>query len=277
MFGICENRKKTTAVEKTLPQLERKGREPMKRKAWVALCAAVLLGLSGCASLKAEYQKLDPPSRDTELTDEQILERIDNKTPYDKLLTKEIDIHRFVQRYDIYANGNFPLNVMAADEEMGVECLRLSPEGALYTVHKVRQGGLLYTFFDNFPEQYAKEPERAKSRTAIRWFYVQKNLSFADFAPIKEGVSTVGDVRRIDPTEQIAENLYAFDPQWYDRSGGTGSWHYLNDGWVEIGCQNENGTVTVKRVEYHPDYDLPQIREQSFPYTAKIWDMDRVK
>ena len=61
-------------------------------------------------------------------------------------------------------------------EFIGVECLRETEAGALYSVHKVEQGGLLYIFY-NTPE-FLTEITTNEIRN---WYYVPKRLSSSDF------------------------------------------------------------------------------------------------
>jgi hypothetical protein len=70
---------------------------------------------------------------------------VDNTTPYQDLITKTVDIHNFASHFE-QTGGRGIDDVM---EFMGVECLRETEAGALYSVHKVEQGGLLYILYSN--------------------------------------------------------------------------------------------------------------------------------
>lgn len=251
----------------------------MKRLLWVGMVLVILLSLSGCGSrsLVMDYVDLEPTKAPENLTNAEILERVDNDTPYEELLTKTIDIHEFAQKYEVSASTHgFDLADVATD--MGIECLRLTPEGALYSVHRVSQGGLLYIFYANFTEWYREDPSIEEYyRYIVYWFYVQKPLSYEDFSSIREG-STFEDVKRIDPTAQIYKNIYEQDPVFFDTSGGHGSIHYMTDGILIIVMKTQDGKTEVIGTEYIADYQTLrlQMTPRAYPYFGKILDQDRL-
>ena len=67
---------------------------------------------------------------------------------------------------------------------IGVECLRETEAGALYSVHEVEQGGLLYIFY-NTPEWLTE----ITTNEIRNWYYVPKRLSSSDFDSMKKNVS----------------------------------------------------------------------------------------
>lgn len=73
---------------------------------------------------------------DIEITQDYGVFQADNTTPYEELITKNVDIHTFVQNFDMFGTGRGIDDVM---EFIGVECLR-ETENAIYSVHKVEQG-----------------------------------------------------------------------------------------------------------------------------------------
>ena len=163
------------------------------------------------------------------------------------------------------------LKDVAAD--FGVECLRETEEGALYSVHSVAQGGRLYLFYSNYADESSKLPDRR----LIRWFYVQKPLSHADFADVGEG-TPFEKVKRIDPTLQIFENLYTIDPEKWDAMGGLNTSQYLEDGILELGFHKTNGRHRLSASAFREDFQLDDLTASiRRPYNARILDMDRVK
>lgn len=192
---------------------------------------------------------------------------VHSEKPVEKLLTKSCDIHKVVEKHFLNETGDLgTLSDIAAD--IGVECLRETEAGALYSVHKVQQGGRLYIFYANFPEHN-------RVGDIIRWFYVQKNLAYADFSGIQNG-DTMEDVKRIDPTAQIFENMYRANPAYWDATG-FGSLHYLTDGVLEIGYRSHNGKLTVIGQKYIDDFQLPQYSQsKSYPYEGRILSGDRL-
>ena len=103
---------------------------------------------------------------DIEITQDYGVFQTDNTTPYEELITKTVDIHAFAQNFDITGDRRGIDDVM---EFIGVECLRETETGALYSVHKVEQGGLLYIFYDN--QEWLTE---IKTNGIKVWFYVRE-------------------------------------------------------------------------------------------------------
>ncbi len=248
----------------------------MKKILSVFVSILTLCVITGCTSngnfsgsdLKKDYHSLLQSEAATSSLPkaEVIIPEIDNETPYQDLLTQEIDIHDFMQKYCIHAPyGSGDIEEIAAD--IGIECLRETEAGALYSIHKVKQGGLLYIFYLN---------ERADHRPVIRCFYLQKKLSSSDFAAIKAG-SELEDIKKIDPTAQIWENIYYADPEWWETSGGCATLHYLTDGILEIGFKKEGQKLKVFAKQLTDDFEMPQFTGKSYPYNGKILDQDWVE
>ena len=147
----------------------------MKKRILLLVVTAMALFSAACSTpaseLKQDYHvpsNPETPAYSSEAKPVEIPEP-DNATPYQELLTKEIDIHSFMENYclrDPYGSGE--IEDIAAD--IGIECLRETEAGALYSIHKVKQGGLLYVFYMNSP----KYPEY---HSIIRWFYVRGRAS----------------------------------------------------------------------------------------------------
>lgn len=163
---------------------------------------------------------------------------VSGEQPVDELVTEPCDIHEVVQKYftkDLL--GTCTLEELAGD--IGVECLRVNEGGTLYSVHEVEQGGRLYIFF-------------GEEHLPIQWFYVRKRLSRADFAGIEAGAS-IEEVKKIDPTTQIFENIYNTDLEYYKIQGCI-SWHYLDDGILEIGYDMDKREVMA--LNFIDDYRI---------------------
>ena len=242
-------------------------------KKWLAaVLSLLLLMVPGCQNpLKQTYSSPSEPVSD--FPDPTLPTAVDSQTPPDQLLAnaKECDIHAVVEKYFMsehrYGNiyGTKRLAELAAD--LGMECVRQTDAGALYSVHKIKQGGRLYLFYFNQCEDYR----------VIRWFYVQKNLSHSDFAGIKEG-SSIEDVKKIDPTTQIFENIYNGEKDYWKEMGGMMSWHYLTDGILEIGYDITDSEPKVMIMTYHEDYQIDQ-NDASIvrPYNGEILPIDRIE
>lgn len=186
----------------------------------------------------------------------------DSTVPIEQLLKTEVDIHQFAETYCLQAGsatGNGSLADIAADP--GIECLRATEAGSLYSVHQVKQGGRLYIFY--------RRGQTAEDTSIVCWYYVTKPLSRKDFDAIQEG-STIQDVIRIDPAAQIQYNIYQATQGYWDATGGYGSWHYLDDGILEIGYQNIGGKLTVQEVHFYEDFSIRENRSIYYPYDGHL-------
>ena len=198
---------------------------------------------------------------------------VDNTTPYKKLITKDVDIHYFMQTYTegpYDCNGYGDLGHIAKD--IGVECLRETEAGALYSVHTVKQGGLLYIFYQT-RDYYSDMP--LTESPMRRWFYVREPLSSADY----EGLDTIDEVIEKDASAQIFKNTYySCDAQSWEVMGGLPAWHYLSDGILEVGYKEVDGELVMFAKELCNDLDLRDFGESERTlYNARILDMDWVK
>lgn len=191
--------------------------------------------------------------------------KIDNTTPYEELITKTVDIHMFAQRYNPLGKRN----INDVQEYVGIECLRNTDEGAWYSVHKVKQGGLLYVFYDNYDRN-----KKFSNKSIIRWFYVRERLSFSDFENLNEGVDTIDDVIKINEAEQIFLNIYRAYPDFIGEDV-LYTTHYLEDGILEVGYKLVDGKLIFSDIYLTGNFDCPDLDEaKHHPYNARILDMD---
>ena len=191
--------------------------------------------------------------------------QVDNTTPYEELITKTVDIHEFAQ----YFEPNCARGIDKVMEFIGVECLRQTERGALYSVHKVEQGGLLYIFYTN----YDWETE-IRTNSVKAWFYVRERLSSADFSSLQKNVSTIKDVIEIDAVEQIYLNCYRAYPD------GTNLYtvHYLEDGIYCILYELIDGELIFTDDYLADDFDVPfAVESRYYPYFAQVLEMDWVE
>ncbi|MBQ4153013.1 MAG: hypothetical protein IJD11_01535 [Oscillospiraceae bacterium] len=223
----------------------------------------LLICLSGCSggyrSLQKEYRLPEITSSDVDRQENlSFLPQVDNKTPYRQLLTKKVDIHAFTEKY-CAEYGIVSGRICDIANDIGIECLRQLSEKQLYSIHPVKQGGLLYIFYSYIDSLgfLAKDS-----------YYVQKRLSSGDFSAIRLD-SEIGTLKQIDPTAQIWENLYTADPS---RSTFFGclTHHYLTDGILEVGLKPKDGVLKVFLCSFHPFSSDPAA------YPQKIMDQDRI-
>ena len=229
----------------------------------------VLVSLIGCTqsdTLEMNYViEYNSPTVTKENCDDL---KIDNTTPYEELITKTVDIHMFAQRYDPLGKRN----INDVKECVGIECLRNTDEGALYSVHKVKQGGLLYVFYDNYDWN-----KNLTNRNIIRWFYVREQLSFSDFETLNKSVDTIDDVIAINKAEQIYLNIYLAAPSYWDKEV-LYTTHYLKDGILEVVYKLVDGKLIFSDIYLTENFDCPDLDESRYhPYNARILDIDWMK
>ena len=207
---------------------------------------------------------------DIEITQDYGVFQTDNTTPYEELITKTVDIHAFAQYFDITGNGRGIDDVM---EFIGVECLRETETGALYSVHKVEQGGLLYIFYDN--QEWLTE---IKTNGIKVWFYVRERVSSSDFASLQKNVSTIEDVIEIDEVDQIFLNCYRADPEYQYHGTTLVTCHYLEDGLYAIQYDLIGGELIFTDDYFADNFDVPfQTESRYHPYYAQVLEMDMVE
>ena len=173
-----------------------------------------------------------------------LLKRVNNTDPYQTLITTPVDIDVFVDTFDsdpFRAFNGQKVYISQVAEAVGLECLRQKPDGTLYSVHKVSQGGLLYIFYE--PGRYA-----SYLRT---WYYVKKPLSYSDFQGIKEGAD-MQKVKKVDPAASVYIDRL-------DRFGGVKegtllSDHYLQDGILRYGYEKVDGRYVIVGFRFDPDF-----------------------
>ena len=207
---------------------------------------------------------------DIEITQDYGVFQTDNTTPYEELITKTVDIHAFAQYFDIVGDGRGIDDVM---EFIGVECLRETETGALYSVHKVEQGGLLYIFYDN--QEWLTE---IKTNGIKVWFYVRERVSSSDFASLQKNVSTIEDVIEIDEVDQIFLNCYRADPEYQYHGTTLVTCHYLEDGLYAIQYDLIGGELIFTDDYFTDNFDVPfQTESRYHPYYAQVLEMDMVE
>jgi len=208
-----------------------------------------MIFLSGCNNLKATYKSTKTP--------------INNDKHYEDLITKEIDILEFAE--DDY-------NGLVGDSrdvklKFGLECLRKTQNKdgtiVLYSVHKVKQGGLLYVYYN---QMYIQKGG---------WYYVKKKLSYADFSAIDEG-STPEEVLKIDPATQVYLNELFSDESYKEvETAAVTSFHYLTDGCMHIHWHYKDGEPRVGRIVYFENYQEASLIEPIRTYyNRKVLDKD---
>lgn len=176
----------------------------------------------------------------------ELLKRVNNTDSYQSLITTPVDIDIFVDTFDsnpFRAFNGRKIYISQVAEAIGLECLRQKPDGTLYSVHKVSQGGLLYIFY---------EPGRKDKLSYLRtWYYVKKPLSYSDFQGIKEGAD-MQKVKKVDPAASVyIDRLNRFGGE---KEGTLLSDHYLQDGILRYGYEKVNGRFVIVGMRFDPDF-----------------------
>ncbi len=148
--------------------------------------------------------------------------------------------------------------------------IKRNEQGGLYSVNTTEEGGYVYIFFAEDPEL----PKKAPKMTDV--FYVEKKLNYKDFSSIKKG-STFEDVKNIDATAQLYENLYYSRQRTYLYTGEDlkkpwKSHHYTADGIIRFQYELKGGKWKV--AEIIKDGFVSKTSAQSLTTDAHILDMD---
>ena len=241
---------------------------------------ALVLTITSCGSTSLKKSYTINTSSYSERQEFDYTSLINNELTAEELITKPLDIHDAAENYFVRDMMGRPFSFLDFYDGVGVECLRKTDAGALYSVHKIKQGGKLYIFYLDLPDSSS-----TADKSAIRWFYVQKVLSFQDFAEIQDG-STMDDVKKIDPATQIYENIYnasSVDKTNYSNvaeylNGFSVSYHYLTDGVLELAYKNENGKLVVRQKQIIHDFNLHQYGEAiDYPYDGHLLSIDQLQ
>ena len=233
----------------------------MRRYAFVCMMLCAILLLVSCTGT-------DVPPLDSGMDTGTI--KINNTDSYAKLITTEYSIDGFISAFtarNIYGQGT----VAEIHSCMPIECLRWPDSGTLYSVHKIREGGLLYIFYDTHGLTQTNDIQDA---TVLRWFYVQKNLSSKEYSDAQ----TLNDVAEIDSAGKVFEEICYKDTERWSADGYKfASWHYVSDGIYEIAYEYKDGEWKIFDSRLLPDYSLENLYEPtSNECTAGILELDRI-
>ncbi len=233
----------------------------MKPYAFACAILCAVLFFASCAKTDIQQPDNGPDTRTP---------AINNADPYDELITTECSIHDFIAAFtgkNVYGQGT----MAEVDSCMPIECLRFPEGGTLYSIHKVREGGVLYIFYET---RLFEQTNDLQDATILRWFYVQKNLSSDDY----KDAQSIKDIAEIDATGEIFENIcYEDMDRWSADDYRFASWHYVSDGIYEIAYEYKNGELKIFHSRLLTDFSLENLYEPtSDECTAKIWEFDWV-
>lgn len=198
---------------------------------------------------------------------------INNELPYDSLITHTVDLNEFIEKLYVYPlSTNLGYYLYDVHKAIGIECLRETEQGNLYSVHKVSEGGLLYIF-------YARIAHPAYMKVT-GWYYVKKRVVSDDFAEIKKG-STLKDVVVIDPAAVVYENIYNRNALLFNlKAVGLDTYHFMSDGVLKLHFvfnESDGGVnleVAKKTIVDFDDAALIQQGERICSVSGRILPMD---
>lgn len=192
-----------------------------------------------------------PNADDIFKTEKKVLRKINNTKSYQNLVTKDDDLDLFIK---IFATNPYCTfiserpNIQQIEKVFGIECIRKTNSKTIYSVHKVKQGGLLYIFY--WPRQQLKNDYKE----VFNWIYSVKRLSYGDFA-LQEGDS-INKIESIDPATSVyRKRMEQYNSETGTPSGGF-SMHYLNDGILTIFYEYVNGEYAVSWYDYKNNFQL---------------------
>ena len=124
-------------------------------------------------------------------------------------LTRDYDLHELrqffegsnINEYLISASDIVPLTFSEVNMKFPVEIIR----SADYSLFKVRQGGYYYVFW--YRGHSTEDSQRPDEPAVYFSGYLASDLPISQFDSIKPGTSTAEDVKRIDPSVEIARVL----------------------------------------------------------------------
>ena len=203
---------------------------------------------------------------------EALLKKENNTADYNTLITKTVDINEFIFFVQTCSSDskyyyNRYLSIEEFSSQYPIECLRKQRDNVLYSVHKVKQGGLLYVLFAGRSD--------LNSYSLYTWFYVKKPLRYEEFEAIKEGKSTIEEVIAIDSSAEIFKTTIEEYSKSVDLSKAF-SHHYLTNGILTIHYTKEDGKYIVDRIEYSKEFVRGGFSDGS-SFDVKIFDMDFIK
>ncbi len=165
-----------------------------------------------------------------------------------------------------------PQTLSAIDEDYGVECLRRNKSGNYYSVHKLKQGGLLYIFYR------LNTYQSNGFYDVFGWFVTQKKLSYKDFSTISKG-SPYEDVEAVDPAADIYEQrrLSYLEKTTNRTASFFVTRHYLTDGILTMHYEFVDGKLVVYYIEYHRNFQVDVLGASDNPlYNGRILDIDTI-
>lgn len=190
---------------------------------------------------------------------DKILEKTNNTKAYNDSIKTTVNIEDFTNFIKQHT-GYFSIEDF--NSKYYIECLRKPRSNVLYSVHKTDNDGIIYVFFAG--------NESEKSYHFICWYYVEKNLTYKDFKSIKNGVSTIEDVEKIDPAASVHKKLIDNSTLRFE--------HYLSNGIMQVLYKKENGKFLVDKIELSKKFISDSVGySDGSGFEAKILDIDFIK
>ena len=227
------------------PRKQKEKRDSMKKFFILSICFILLL--SGCRpqdtnektskgenSMSQQLSSQEIASsvkseivNDQILDTQQALEKSSTQNA-DKLITKSYPQAELISFLSYRGSDNFNTQLYSLNNKFPIECIRTFDNAVTYCVYKLKEGGLLYVYFDGFLSYDSDYANQETLRFANYVFVVKKPLKQEDFKNIKKG-SSLEDVEMIDPGTKLINSIQ----KEYLR-GDNMTCHMVNDGFVQI-------------------------------------------
>lgn len=185
-------------------------------------------------------------------TYDEILAAVDNSTPYqDKLKTElEPSLLPKWESTSWSSSGSYLINIMEHQKNYPLELLRKIDDEYLYSMNKVKGGGILYSFY------YIMRKEDTISIFLHSTVYLEKVLSYSAFKSLKVG-SSIDDVLSIDP-----KTTYTIQRLETSLTTRDASMHLLKDGLLVINYDNPS----VIDIKCFSDWIIPDSFNYSYHF-----------
>ena len=256
------------------------------------LITIILICLSSCSINEADFLSQSTKNESAKVTIKPnevknisqpmykwMIDMMNNEKLYDELITKDYDENGIVYEYlnDIRSPAaGFQPDINDVNSKYPIECIRSIDDKYFYTIHKTKQGGLFYMFYE------WADTKGLNSRNFYRHsIYSKKALKYSDFKDIK-----VGDfgnlIYKIDPVFQVCDQINIETTEAIQKKGdiqvqgNLNHWNYsclLKDGIINFTFDRKNNNKIID-INYNKMFE----RETSFEIISyKIFEQDYIK
>lgn len=165
-------------------------------------------------------------------------------------------------RYNIASNNQSFGRVLSLFPTENIRVLEENGRTTIYLAYMTDNGYMLYLFFT--PE------DRLQRGYSI---LMSKALSYSDFRDIKEGVSTIDDVGKLEKAalltkkvfEAADDKFFTYDTNNFDYANAPTTTFLLTDGVLTIHYAKTDGVFVVKKMVYSKDFLVSTGLAEEYP------------